>query len=379
MNRNFSMIFRGLADLRGIVCVFFLLLCLLGGTFPAMAARLKDMAEVQGMRANQISGYGLVVGLNGTGDGTQAEFTIKSIANMLERMGVNVDPKNLKTKNVAGVMVTAQLPPFAKIGQKVDVVVSSMGDAKSLQGGTLLLAPLKGVDGKIYALAQGPISIGGFAAGGAGASTQKNHPTAGRIPAGASVEREVGFPINEKNEVVMSLFHPDFTTVQRAVDAINKKMGEIARAKDAETIAITVPPSYQNNVVGLMAAIENVELSPDQKARVILDERTGTVVMGADVRISKVAIAHGNLSIQIKENPQVSQPQPFSQGATAVTPQTSVNVTEQGAKLLVLDANSNIGELVRALNAIGVTPRDMIAILQSLRAAGAIQADVEVI
>lgn len=366
-------------DFKAGLCLVIVLFLFVIHAVPSGAARLKDMAEVQGMRANQLSGYGLVVGLNGTGDGTQAEFTIKSIANMLERMGVNVDPKNLKTKNVAGVMVTAQLPPFAKIGQKVDVVVSSMGDAKSLQGGTLLLAPLKGVDSKIYALAQGPISIGGFAAGGAGASAQKNHPTAGRIPAGASVEREIGFPINEKNEVNMSLFNPDFTTVQRAVDAINKKMGEIARAKDAETIVITVPPSYQNNVVGLMAALENVELSPDQKARVILDERTGTVVMGADVRISKVAIAHGNLSIQIKENPQVSQPQPFSQGATAVTPQTSVNVTEQGAKLLVLDSNSNIGELVRALNAIGVTPRDMIAILQSLRAAGAIQADVEVI
>lgn len=379
MHKGFSMRYRTLAYFRDILSVFFALLFFLGCAVPVNAARLKDMAEVQGMRANQISGYGLVVGLNGTGDGTQAEFTIKSIANMLERMGVNVDPKNLKTKNVAGVMVTAQLPPFAKIGQKLDVVVSSMGDAKSLQGGTLLLTPLKGVDGKIYALAQGPISIGGFAAGGAGASAQKNHPTAGRIPAGASVEREIGFPINEKNEVVMSLFHSDFTTVQRAVDAINKKMGGIARAKDAETIVITVPPNYHDNVVGLMAAIENVELSPDQKARVILDERTGTVVMGADVKISKVAIAHGNLSIQIKENPQVSQPQPFSQGATAVTPQTSVNVTEQGAKLLVLDSNSNIGELVRALNAIGVTPRDMIAILQSLRAAGAIQADVEVI
>lgn len=364
---------------KPIVCFFIIFLLFLAYAISSEAARLKDMAEVQGMRTNQISGYGLVVGLNGTGDGTQAEFTIKSIANMLERMGVNVDPKNLKTKNVAGVMVTAQLPPFAKIGQKVDVVVSSMGDAKSLQGGTLLITPLKGVDGKIYALAQGPVSIGGFAAGGAGASAQKNHPTVGRIPAGASVEREIGFPINDKNEVVMSLFHSDFTTVQRAVNAINKEMGEIARAKDAETIVITVPPNYQNNVVGLMAAIENVELSPDQKARVILDERTGTVVMGADVKISKVAIAHGNLSIQIKETPQVSQPQPFSQGATAVTPQTSVNVTEQGAKLLVLDSNSNIGELVRALNAIGVTPRDMIAILQSLRAAGAIQADVEVI
>ncbi len=366
-------------DFKPIVGLFIIFLLSLTYAVSSQAARLKDMAEVQGMRNNQISGYGLVVGLNGTGDGTQAEFTIKSIANMLERMGVNVDPKNLKTKNIAGVMVTAQLPPFAKIGQKLDVVVSSMGDAKSLQGGTLLMTPLKGVDGKIYALAQGPISIGGFAAGGAGASAQKNHPTAGRIPAGASVEREISFPINEKNEVVMSLFHSDFTTVQRAVDAINKKMGGIARAKDAETIVITVPSNYQNNVVGLMAAIENVELSPDQKARVILDERTGTVVMGADVKISKVAIAHGNLSIQIKESSQVSQPQPFSQGVTAVTPQTSVNVTEQGAKLLVLDSNSNIGELVRALNAIGVTPRDMIAILQSLRAAGAIQADVEVI
>lgn len=347
----------------------------------AQAARIKDIANIQGVRNNQLVGYGLIVGLNGTGDGTQSEFTVKALGNMMERMGVNVDPKNLKTKNVASVMVTSDMPPFAKIGQRLDVVISSLGDAKSLQGGTLLMTPLKGIDNKVYAVAQGPISIGGFSAGGGGGSVQKNHPTAGRISNGATVEREIPVAINEKQEITISLHKPDFTTVTRAANAINKVLAssQAAKAKDAQTIIVATPEQFQNNAVGLLAAIESIEVEPDLRAKIVMDERTGTVVMGSDVRISKVAISHGNLSIQIKETPQVNQPAPFSQGQTAVSPQTNVSVQEQGGKLVTLDGGSNIGELVRALNAIGVSPRDMIAILNSLKAAGAIQADMELI
>ncbi|NPA94164.1 MAG: flagellar basal body P-ring protein FlgI [Thermodesulfobacteria bacterium] len=346
------------------------------------AARLKDIASVQGLRENQLVGYGLVVGLAGTGDGTQVKFTTKSIRNIMERMGIiSIDPNQVKVKNVAAVIVTAKMPPLAKIGQKIDVVVSSLGDAKSLLGGTLILTPLKGVDGKIYALAQGPVSVGGYAAGGAGASVQKNHPTAGRIPNGATVEREIPVDLMDKKELKINLFQPDFTTVGRAVDAINDVLGaQFAKAIDAETIALRVPPEFEDSPVSLLATIENVEISPDTKARVVLDERTGTVVMGKNVQISTVAVAHGNLSIQIKESPQVSQPGPFSpQGQTVVTPGTEAKVSEGGGKLVVLRQGSTIGELVSALNAVGVTPRDLITIMQSIKAAGALQADLQVI
>ncbi len=361
--------------------IFSLALLPIGGLGRVSAARIKDIATVQGMRINQLVGYGLVVGLNGSGDGTQAQFTTQSIVNMMERMGINVDPKQVKVKNVAGVMVTAKLGPFAKIGQRIDVVVSSMGDAKSLQGGTLLLTPLKGVDGKVYALAQGPLSIGGFAVEGAsGTGVQKNHPTVGRIPNGATVEQEIPFNLNDKSKISISLNSPDFTTVTRITEAINDTLGaDLARPVDAETVSLTVPPEYEGNAVGLMAAIENLEIDPDTRAKVVLDERTGTVVMGDQVRVSRVAIAHGNLSIQIKETPQVSQPQPFGQGQTVVTPQTEINAKEQGGKLVVLRSGTTIGELVRALNAVGVTPRDLISILQSVKAAGALQADLEII
>ncbi len=346
------------------------------------AARLKDIAYVQGLRENQLVGYGIVVGLNGTGDGTQAKFTIQSIANLMERMGIiNVDPKQVKVKNVAGVMVTAKMPPLAKIGQKIDVVVSSIGDAKSLLGGTLLLTPLKGINGEIYALAQGPLSVGGYSAGGAGANVQKNHPTAGRIPNGATVEREIPVNLLAKQNLKINLYRPDFTTVSRVADAINDSLGaEFARPVDAETVDLKVPPEYDGSPVSLMAAIENVEVTPDTTARVILDERTGTVVMGNQVRISTVAVAHGNLSIQIKESPGVSQPAPFSRGGrTVVTPNTEVKVNEGGGKLVLLNRGATIGQLVAALNAVGVTPRDLIAIMQSIKASGALQADLQVI
>ena len=370
-------------DLRALFYLCLLLgFCLFAQAVPDIAhgARLKDIADIQGMRANQLVGYGLVVGLNGSGDGTQAEFTTQSIVNMMERMGVNVDPDGIKVKNVAGVMVTAEMPPFAKVGQKLDIVVSSLGDAKSLQGGTLLLTPLKGVDGKVYALAQAPLSIGGFAASGAGAEVQKNHPTAGRVPNGATVEREIPFAINEKGELRISLYSPDFTTVTRVSETINEMLGaDMARALDAKTLSVTVPPEFQGNAVGLLASIEGLEVEPDHRARIILDERTGTVVIGDKVRISEVAIAHGNLSIRITETPQVSQPEPFSEGQTVVTPQTDIAVQEGGGNLILLEHGATIGELVHALNAIGVTPRDLIAIFHSIKASGALHADIEII
>lgn len=369
--RKMSPVWQG-AILATLLLVFFVSV--------VEAVRLKDIAQVQGVRSNQLVGYGLVVGLNGTGDGTQSEFTIQSIANMMERMGMSIDPKKIKVKNTAGVMVTAQLPPSVKPGQKLDVVVSSLGDAKSLQGGTLLMTPLKGIDGKIYAVAQGPVSLGGFSAGGAAAKVQKNHPTACRIPNGATVEREVPLGINEKDEIFLSLENADFTTVTRAAEAINRRLGgPYAKALDVSTLSVKVPGRFQGNAVGLLAAIETVEIDPDQRARVVLDERTGTVVMGDNVRISTVAVAHGNLSIQIQERPEVSQPAPFSQGGTVVVPRTDISVQEGGGQLVLLEGGATIGDLVRALNAVGVTPRDMIAILHSIKAAGALQADLEII
>lgn len=347
----------------------------------AQAARIKDIAFFKGVRTNQLVGYGLIVGLNGSGDSDQTKFTVQSIVNMLERMGVHVSAKEVKVKNVATVMVTAQLPPFAKAGSKLDILVSSIGDAKSLQGGTLLLTPLKGVDSQIYALAQGPVSVGGFAVGGAaGGGVQKNHPTAGMIAAGATVEREIPYTLSSQKEIIIGLYRPDFTTVTRMSAAINKEVGmAIAEAIDADAVKVTVPESLSEDVIKLMARLEMVEVRPDIAARVVLNEKTGTVVIGENVQLSRVAIAHGNLSIQIKERKIVSQPLPLAKGETVVTPESEVAVREEAEKLLLLEEGASIGEVVKALNAIGVTPRDLIVILQSLRAAGALQADLEII
>ncbi len=365
---------------RMVPCLIFSIVLLMAFDHTALGARIKDIAQVQGMRINQLVGYGLVVGLNGSGDGTQAKFTLQSIANMMERMGINVDPNQIKVKNAAGVMVTANLPTFIKPGQRIDCVVSSIGDAKSLQGGTLLMTPLKGPDGKIYAIAQGPVSIGGFAAGGAGGGVQKNHPTAGRIPNGAVVERVVEADLANRTSVTYSLQYPDITTVARMAEAINDLVGQdIATPIDPETVRIEIPPEYQDNVVSFLSRIEGIEVTTDARSKVVLDERTGTVVMGEGVRIKTVAISHGNLSIQIRETPQVSQPAPFGQGQTVVTPGTEVKAKEEKARLMVIQPGPTIGELVRALNAVGVTPRDLIAILQSIKAAGALEAELEVI
>ena len=360
------------------ICAAMALLLLAG---PSWSARIKDIASLKGVRSNQLIGYGLVVGLNGTGDGSGTKFTVQSLVNMMERLGIHALPDQVKVSNVAAVMVTADLPPFGREGSKLDVLVSSVGDAKSLQGGTLLLTPLRGVDNRIYALAQGPLIVGGFASSGAaGGGVQKNHPTVARIPGGATIEREIPFSFAKMQDLVISLHEPDFTTAMRVTDAINGTLGrKLAVPSDAGTIRVHVPDDMRKNMVGMMASLEQISINPDAKARIILDERTGTVVMGQDVRISSVAIAHGNLSVTIKENPQVSQPAPFSQGQTVITPQSKVNVSEEEKRLIVMPAGASLGEVVKALNAIGVSPRDLIAVFQAIKAAGALQADLEII
>jgi len=348
---------------------------------PAAAIRLKDIATFKGVRPNQLIGNGLVVGLNGTGDGTNVDFNSQELANMLSQLGINASRDKMKVKNIAAVAVTALLPPFARVGSKIDILVSSLGDAKSLQGGTLLLTPLKGVDGQVYALAQGPVSVGGFVASGeAGGGVTKNHPTAGRIAAGATVEREIPLNLLEKENFTLSLHDADFTTSQRAVAAINRALrGNYALSQDGGTINVKLPPAFKGQVVPLLASLENLEINPDCVAKVVLDERNGTVVMGANVRLSTVAIAHGNLMVRIKERPRISQPLPFSEGRTAVVPDSTVSIGEGENRLMVLPEGVSIGQVVQALNAIGVTPRDLIAILQAIKAAGALQAELEII
>ena len=364
------------------------------------SARIKDISSIKGIRQNQLLGYGLVIGLNGTGDKGGTKFTIQGLVNMLEHMGVHVNADEVKVKNVAAVVVSAKLPPFARIGKKIDVILSSIGDAKSLVGGTLLLTPLKGVDNKVYALAQGPVSIGGFSAGGAaGGGVTKNHPTVGRISGGASIEKEIPMSIMSKNEMTIILNNPDFNTADRAVKAINSRFGEsIAKSIDSGTLKFRVPEEFQNKVVNLIAQIGEIEVEPDSIAKVIVNEKTGTVVVGENVRIQKVAVAHGNLSIQIKEETNVSQPQAFAPsgggiaprqmgggtvvapgGSTVVTPESQVSVAEESSRLLLIPKGRTIGELVNALNAIGVTPRDLITILQAIKAAGALQGELEII
>lgn len=361
------------------------------------------MAAFKGVRNNQLMGYGLVVGLNGTGDKAGTDFTVQSLVNMLEHMGVHVDKGSVNMKNVAAVMVTSNIPPFAKVGQKIDITISSLGDAQSLQGGTLLLSPLRGVDRKVYALAQGPLSVGGYTAGGAaGGGTTKNHPTVARISRGATVEREIPITLQGREFLTLILNNPDFTTAIRVRNSINEKFGQIlASTSDSGTIQIQVPHNFRNNIVQMIAAIENLQVVPDTVAKVIVNEKTGTVVIGENVRISTVAVAHGNLSIQIKENFNVSQPSPFAPappdgtgatqmplgggpvmapgGQTVVTPDSDVYATEEDNKLLLVPSGSTIGELVRALNAIGVTPRDLMTILMSIKAAGALQAEIEIL
>ncbi len=345
----------------------------------AGAVRIKDIATFSGVRDNQLVGYGLVVGLGGTGDKKESVFTVSSMVNMLERMGVAVDPKQLKPKNVASVMVTARMPVSAKPGARLDVTVSSMGDATSLLGGVLLQTPLKGVDGKIYGLAQGSLALGGFSAEGQAARAQKNITTVGLIPGGAIIERGVPFEFNQQDRLTLNLSTADFSTAQQVAERLNAAMGgRYANAVDASPVAMDVPPNYRGNLVPLMASVENIEVAPDAPARVVVDEKTGTVVLGRDVRISRVAVAHGSLQVTVQESQQVSQPAPFSQGQTVVTPQTNVNVREENRRLMMIEG-ATLQELVDGLNAIGATPRDLISILRAMKAAGALHAELEVI
>lgn len=347
----------------------------------AHAIRIKDIASFEGVRENQLVGYGLVVGLNGSGDSDQTKFQIQSVVNMLERMGVTTSANDIKVKNVAAVMVTATLPAFAKQGNRMDVLVSSMGDAKSIAGGTLVMTPLKGADNQVYAVAQGSILTNSFAFGGQGATAQKNHPTAGRIANGALVERELPNTLAGKSVLNLNLDTADFTTASRIVTAINDKFkAPVATSRDSGSVALAIPESYTNRTVEFIAALESLEVKPDVQAKVVLNERTGTIVMGENVRISTVAITHGSLSLVIKETPRVSQPAPFSKGGeTKVVPRTDLKVEEENRRLMVMPEGASIGDVVRALNLLGVTPRDLISILQAVKAAGALQAELSII
>ncbi len=349
----------------------------------ANAARIKDIADIKGVRQNQLVGYGLVVGLEGTGDSDDALFTIQSLASLLEKMGVTVQPEDIDdVENVAAVMVTTDLPAFASQGSRIDVLVSSIGDAENLQGGTLLFTPLKGADGSVYAVAQGPVSTGGFAvSGNSGDQVQKNFPTVGRVVGGGLVEQEIHSNFNQKDSLTLALHEPDFTTASRVAQAINRAFySQLAQTENAGSIQVSVPENYLGNTVQFVTLIESLGVTPDMVSKVVVNERTGTVIMGENVRIATIAIAHGNLSIQIDESQNVSQPLPFSRGGqTVVTPESDIVVQEGKNPIFLVESGVSIGEVVKALNALGVSPRDLIAIFQALKAAGALQAELEII
>ncbi len=359
-----------------------LLLALSLAAGPAFAkSRIKDIVEFEGVRENQLVGYGIVVGLNGTGDALRnAPFTKQSLEAMLERLGVNVRDANLNTKNVAAVVVTAKLPPFAAAGSQIDVTVSALGDAKSLLGGTLLVTPLLGADGQAYASAQGTVQTGSVSAGGASGSTVlKGVPTAGRIAGGGSIELESGFQLANMSILRMTLRNPDFTTARRVAEAINAKYPGCALADNPTIVAVRPPPGQ--NLIAFMADVENLTVEPDSPAKVVIDEVAGVIVMGDAVRVSTVAIQQGNLTITVREQPAVSQPGPLARaGQTAVVPQSDVSVEEEkGKQFLTVKTGASLATLVSGLNALGVTPRDMISILQTIKAAGALQAEIEVL
>jgi flagellar P-ring protein FlgI len=376
-----------LATLRRRWLAAILILAAICTNIPAAhaASRLKDIVDFEGVRQNMLVGYGLVVGLNGTGDSlNNSPFTQQSLIGMLERLGVNTRDisATLRTKNLAAVMVTATLPAFARQGTRIDVNIGALGDATNLLGGTLLVTPLLGADGEVYAVAQGPLAVSGFAAAGAAASLTKGSPTSGRIANGAIVERELGFEFARMRTINIALRNPDLTTARRVAQAVNAFIGRpAARTLDPGTVMLTIPEERANDPIGLLTDIEQLAVQPDQVARVVIDERSGTIVMGENVRISTVAIAQGSLTIRITETPQVSQPNPFSfGGTTAVVPRTQIEVDEsQQRRLAVLPAGVTLQELVNGLNALGIGPRDLIAILQAIKAAGSLQAEIEVL
>jgi flagellar P-ring protein precursor FlgI len=348
---------------------------------PAAAtSRIKDLASVEGVRQNQLIGYGLVVGLNGTGDTlNNTPFTKQSLQAMLERLGVNIRGQQIRTGNVAAVMVTANLPPFATQGTRIDVTASAMGDSKSLEGGTLLVTPLLGADGNVYAVAQGSLSINGFQAEGQAAKITRGVPTVGRLPNGAIIEREMEFALNSVGQLRLALRNADFTTAKRIAVAINDYIGApVAEPLDPSTVQLTLPKKFPQNVVAMLTEIEQLQVEPDEAAKIVIDERSGVIVIGRDVRVSTVAVAQGNLTVTISEAPQVSQPAPFSRGRTVTVPRTQVGVQEEGKRLALVQEGVSLQQIVDGLNALGIGPRDLITILQAIKAAGAIQADIEV-
>ena len=357
-----------------------ILTALAGGVAEA-ASRIKDIVDIEGVRDNQLIGYGLVVGLDGSGDTlNNSPFTRQSLQAMFERLGVNVRDANMRTANTAAVMVTAHLPPFGTQGTRIDVSVSAVGDAKSLQGGQLLVTPLMGADGEIYAIAQGAIAISGFQATGEAAKITRGVPTQGRVPNGAVIEREIGFTLSERTSLRLALRNPDFTTARRIALAINDLYGTaVAEPMDPATVAVALPPAFQGNIVDMLTDIEQLIIEPDLPAKVIVDEATGIIVMGQEVRVSTVAVAQGNLTVLVTENPLVSQPQPLADGTTVVVPRTQIDIlNEEERRLAVIRSGVSLQELVDGLNALGLGPRDLISILQAIKAAGALQAEVEV-
>ncbi len=346
------------------------------------SARLKELVSLEGVRENQLIGYGMVVGLKGTGDRQQTIFTTQSLANLLRQMGVTVDPTLILVKNTASVMVTATLPAFAQPGMQIDATVGAMGDAASLQGGLLLMTSLRGIDGQVYSIAQGPVLTGSFIAGGAGNTQTLNHPTVGRVPGGAIVERAAP-TVTPVKQVRLQLHQADFTTAARIADVVNQHFSSepkpIAHADNSGLVSVAIPPEFSTRTTEFVASLEVLKVETDRPARVVINERTGTIIMGKEVRVSPVAIMHGNLNVEIQTRYDVSQPNAFSQGTAQVTPEVSVGVKEEKARNVVLKEGATVEELVRALTSIGSTPRDIIAILQALRSAGALESEVEVI
>ncbi len=367
--------------LRKTYIAVFIAIFLFAAAGEVSAARIKDITHVKGVRTNQLIGYGLVVGLNKSGDTQDVQFTYQSLASMLSRMGVKFDPRQIRPRNVAAVVVTANLPPFATPGMKIDITASSIGNAKNLQGGMLLMTPLKGIDGDVYAIAQGALSTGGYSFSSAGTEVQKNHPTVARVPDGAIIEREVRVDINAKTEIMLSLMQMDFTTADRVREAIDTYLGgPYARSRDAGSVTVAVPQEYKNRVVSLVAQLENLQVTTDRRAKVVMNERTGTVIMGSEVRVATIAISHGSLRIQISTSTQISQPNAFSRGGnTMAAKESEVSAEEDESKLILVEAGVSIGEVVTALNAIGASSRDLIDILQAVKASGALEADLEIL
>jgi len=360
--------------------LIFAVVALALATLSAAAApvRLKDLVEFDGVRGNDLVGYGLVVGLNGTGDGLRnAPFTEEIMSNLLERLGVNVTGENFRPKNVAAVFVTATLPAFSRAGSQIDVTVSAIGDAKSLLGGTLVMTPLNAADGQIYAVAQGEIIAGGAVAEGAAAKVVQGVPTAGTIPSGARVEREIAFDFTQMSMVRLALRTPDFTTAERIEQAINRDFGrDVALMTDAGTVALSIKATGMRSPAHVLGRVENITIEPEQRARVVVDQRSGTIVMGQDVRISRVAVSQGNLTLRVEEAPQAIVASPFSKGETVVVPRSSASIVEEpGTQMAEVPEGTSLAEVVGALNALGVSPRDMIDILKSINAAGALHAE----